>query len=563
MTKPNQKTIFIVLCVIGLLQILYMISKEDIFSLLKNEYFATNNLSTHDKIERVYYMTSPMWFYNEKDMAQYSAYIIKNGNKSWLESMVYVFHEGIFKVEDYTCRIKLIDTGEIIEKTPKEMFSAYYYPIKKVVVSLSDDERLRTNAIAIAILRVNNQTRNDPKRFVNYQLPEIVTVEDPRRKEMGRCIAYVRMFKDMHKLYLKMQRKFGIAKIILHDATPTQNMTEFIKNNTEYGEFVRVQSYDLNPERICRMSAKPLFNGVHTNETYLVSFLQNCLNYMTKQVCRMTLEHEELSLQDCWSQLGYIYEFVAVYDLDEFVFPRSVKPWQQYNQIMSSPDNCDAKRKCKENPFPLSLYDYVVGILNTTIHANSYSRLSSIEFRHAITVLPNTLGNLMIKKFKDLVLQLETNKSIALPLVYDIDDTISLRIQQNDTDHLKYLIKLDDEIQCIFAKLNSSSIIPVELKRYMYHVFPEDWRWGKCIHYSKNVQSLFAHYGIYNKGETVLSNVTNGELLPHFRDDVTPFYKPHPRDNRLITSIQALSIDHEYLTFMTKTYTNMCSDSAR
>jgi hypothetical protein len=558
--KSTKRLIFLFICIFCLLQILSIANNgifpiDQIQLISRNTFYSFfNNQVGRTRKSNEYLIKNPSWFYNDDSTGQYSTYLIRNGNKTWIESMVYIVHER-FDIREYMCRIKVLSTNEIIDMRPNDMFSAYYAPIKKVIVHINDD-RLINSQLAIAILRINKETNNFTQTFVNYQMPDLIDVIEPRRKTVGQCIPFVRKFKDVHKVYFQMQRDFGIAEIIVHDASPDQALTKYMEDAKDKLPFVTLRPYELNASLICQNSVRGLTS--HDNATFIASYKEKCLKYFGQQVCRPTLEHEELSLQDCYSKHRYTYEFVAVYDLDEFVFPRTVRPIQQYNETMTTANSCRTQYECQKTPFSLGLYDYVKSILNKTKYAHDYTKFSSISFRHAITVVPSTVGNRIMDSLRALVADLDTNKSISFPFVHDVDETVSFRIGPDDLGYVNYLIQLDGQIQCLFSDMENSTSIPDELKRYMYHVFPVEWRWGKCIHYTKNVQSLFAHYGVYNLGETLDSLVAEGELLPHFRDNIQIFYSPRPNNNKLITSIRDLDIDSEYFLYMIKTFTNTC-----
>jgi hypothetical protein len=86
---------------------------------------------------------------------------------------------------------------------------------------------------------------------------------------------------------------------------------------------------------------------------------------------------------------------------------------------------------------------------------------------------------------------------------------------------------------------------------------PESVRFGKGIHYTKNVDVIYTHWARHFRGKFMNADARNGEFHVHYRNDMSDYYKA---DRKLVTSIRDLSIDVEYLVHMIKTYTNTCGD---
>jgi hypothetical protein len=498
------------------------------------------------------------WMYNH-DIAQYSAYVIRNRSHVWIEAMVFIVNtENTLNLSDVMCLIRIEDTGEIVEKRIHTALKAYFKYPRKVVVQLDESKFYKTD-LGVAVFRTSNYKKDAFHTNVNFQLADVLEVHAPRKKGLAQCIAHVRRFKEAHKVFLHAQKGFGVDAIILHDSTHDQSLTNFLRNNSDYS-FITLRQYDQNPDAMCNRSISGLLD--EGNTTHIDFYTQKCLKYARDHIERLSWNHEELSLNDCYITMSYTYEFVAVYDLDEFVFPRTIDPQQRFSDFKlnktRNDTECHAKSICEKKGFEFGLYDYIVKILNKTNHANDYSDLNSICFRHVVMISPE-MSKAIMADLKDLIRKMETNASLTYPFVHDVDLTLSFKIERDDRDYLDYLIAFDAELQCFYSILNNSKTIVNDFKRYFYHILPPNYRFGKCIHHSKNVGMLFAHWGYHTRGTGVHPNVTIGEFLPHFRADLSNYYYKHKNGEKLVTSIRDLNIDSEYLNFIIKNYTDTCA----
>ena len=78
---------------------------------------------------------------------------------------------------------------------------------------------------------------------------------------------------------------------------------------------------------------------------------------------------------------------------------------------------------------------------------------------------------------------------------------------------------------------------------------------GKCIHYYKNVKSLFVHYAAEAASDTwsFSPSIYDFHFLSHFRADISEIFSRNHKG-----TIRKLNIDFEYIFFLLQKFTNFC-----
>jgi hypothetical protein len=502
-----------------------------------------------------WHFNNTAWFYND-GIAQYSVYVVENSSNVWIESLVYIpkNESKLVRSVDLVCEILVLNTGEIRKIKPYKIMHAYNTEIRKVIVHIND-EALK-NGIAVAILRTKGPNQNfSAQRLVNYQIPDRIVAEKETKKAVGLCITQVRSVLNTLEIYLKMQQDFGVAEIVLHDATSDQSLSTFIENTGDF-DFVRVIPFNMNRSIICKQSAM----RTPSEE----KFSAKCSNIFDEE---LTLTHlkgdrrlDDVSLNNCYIQLSYKYEFVMVIDLDEYIFPRTMKPKQIYDQVMSEQNItvCDAVNDCqRETPFKRNIYDYIQSIISASTRPSYFSsHYASISFEHA-AVLTDDLAHNFTASLRGLVEKLNKSPPNVYPYLHNVSDLVSFEIKADDIDYVNYLLRQNERIQCLLKQMNDAGIIADELQRYMYHILPNYMRYGKCVHLTKNTQMVWAHDGLHQRGIRYHADTKQGDFLPHFRKELN-FYLPRNKKKKIITSIRQLNIDEEYVKYMVKKFSNKC-----
>jgi hypothetical protein len=280
----RKKTIFLLFCLCVLIVMVFIFASNDKHSKSK---------VTHTDRSKQSYFSNHVWLFNE-NTAQYSSYIVRNATNTWIESMIfYDDYKDVHLKKDtgFVCFIKIIKTAKVIAIKPTEILYT------KIVIHL-DRKKFRERKIAIAITRSLNGSVDSS--LLKYQIPDEIAVAEPRVKQVALCFHHVYKFTDKAKFFIKTQKDFGIAELVIHDATSDASLADYVSDF----EFVRLRPFDLNPDEICEEQ----FYGAHA---------EKCRNLFVIEMVRNRFLVEWISLNDCYISMGYQYEFVAVYDVDE------------------------------------------------------------------------------------------------------------------------------------------------------------------------------------------------------------------------------------------------------
>ena len=355
-----------------------------------------------------------------------------------------------------------------------------------------------------------------------------------------------------------MNFKFGISEIMFYDATSTQ-IIENLKNEKYKNDMrLTIKPYKISFDDICSNSTSSSFSKIRD---LLKSNCEIFFNAEFKDYIGGRQKHEQITSNDCVTNLKRSHEFIAYYDLDEFIFPRS------QNITFERLVKCDDKKKlCSVNPFEMRkvdnkasfLYNYLDSLIENNRENRDRNMLSTISFNHVAYLISD---NQIDKLFKDLRNITKSNySSNDFPvIVYVGDDSIKLHkfiIEEQDLSHVKYLYDSYSFFsKCLIKSINIT--LNNLYRRYVYLITEHDQRWPKCVYYHKNIHSVFVHYPVdVNPGSWRFSPSTKeGHFLSHFRNEISYF------NINYNMSITRLNIDFEYLLFMTKT-TNYCKDQS-
>jgi hypothetical protein len=265
------------------------------------------------------------------------------------------------------------------------------------------------------------------------------------------------------------------------------------------------------------------------------------------------------TLNDCYIKLGYKYELVSVYDLDEYVFPRGSSLQMFRNKIIQR-NKCEQTDYCTMEPFQLSLYEYFKNIMKNNYKFKDVRKLQSILMMHAIYHLPETYEQKIIESVRKVLSDIESNEETIFPIKINISRIVFV-VESLDVQHLKYLVKYFDMFPCFTQHIaNITTGLDLKFRRYLYHTTHLDQRVFKSIHNTQNVAVLFCHYAWRNTDGKLLlwrnsirGDISNGEFLSHFREEYSDIFNLVRE-----VSIQNLNVDFEYVSYMLKTHTHVC-----
>ncbi len=169
----------------------------------------------------------------------------------------------------------------------------------------------------------------------------------------------------------------------------------------------------------------------------------------------------------------------------QYVYPRVNTPELYYLSSMKdlgnkTADICNSNSKCSRSPFSsLKMYDYIMNIIYKSQYRHDYQvHLNGISMKHA-SMLPFDMLTKLITDLRVLVGKIENN-TMAFPIIYKISKH-NIEINSQDLNYLYYLIKLYDDVQCLYSELLNISAIPVDLRRFAYHVTSPNQRPGKLF----------------------------------------------------------------------------------
>ena len=505
------------------------------------------------------------WMFNY-NVIQYSSYIIVHKeNKLQVEAMIYI---QLFKLvsENIKCLVLSTVLNRIYILNLSNVYKTKQPDIRKIVCSISSKviPVIKKDGIRIAIVNLNDFNFNIlqdfgkyPLDMISYQIPSFIYVEEPRLPQVGVCLQYVYEFHPRLSDWIELHKKFKVAKIIMYDGTLNFSMKSLNNNFNE--KFLKIHE-NFYPSNYCN-------NDNNVIEFYLKRFpqykkyLESCKKISNKLMQKSNYGNEkrnQMSSNDCYLQLNYIYEFVSLYDSDELIIPR----YYENSNIFHSDQafNCTNHNKeiCFLKPISLNMYDYIRRLIQNSF-THEISKLRSIEFQHAVMFTSSNLQKRIMQEIKLIAIDIENNNlteqfPIEIPTIYK---GVVFTIAENELSHVVRLSKLYDSFNCLYGKyLEIMRKIDQSFVRYLYFVTGNNRRLPKSIHYTKNVYSIFTHDALhYNETSIILkAPIYNGHINAHFRDElISLFEKPEN------VSVKSIDFDFEYAFYLLKTYSNFCT----
>jgi hypothetical protein len=284
----------------------------------------------------------------------------------------------------------------------------------------------------------------------------------------------------------------------------------------------------------------------------------------------------ELNTNDCFSVLRYKHEFIAHYDLDEIIFPRSYDNIKDFYEKKSNYDCKNHNKICSLNPFTFKnsgndnyFYDYLNSLIEIERNGRDREKLRSIDFRRTLIFKPNEEIELkLLNNIKELIETINSKDEVSFPLKLTLKldsrhkSGYEFLVENEDVGYIKYLYNsYFNLIACSYNKYLNNSVyhdkyLDINLARFLYFVTEYEMKNKnfKKIYYYKNVYSIFTHWAMdFEKDSwTFIPSPIDGHLIHHFRK--TWKYK----HDLTTDSIKILNIDYEYLFFLLKHFSNFC-----
>ena len=163
-------------------------------------------------------------------------------------------------------------------------------------------------------------------------------------KSIGLCAHFTYNLPKYFSDWIDLHLNFGVEEIMLYDGTPNQMLTKMIDQKYPKDNRISVNPYKINKKTLCNDSS--FSKTKYSNIKELLKKL--CLRFYDsefRQFYTLRSSHEQITANDCLTQMNKKHEFIARFDLDEFVFPRA------YHMNWSSQQYF--KGICSQKPFQL------------------------------------------------------------------------------------------------------------------------------------------------------------------------------------------------------------------
>ena len=532
------------------------------------------------------------------NLAQYSVYLSQFENKCKIEAYVffnYKYLKDLYVKENYLCLVKLVnlknytEKEDIIELNATRTYSYYFGANRRFTFEFSpsdfksyhvDKRNFNLNQIVVGVIRKDDYNKtlsetmlNDqldwssiynydkialPYSFISYQWPIIVDKIKNVSKTVSSCLHFTYGTVAGHlENWIDIHLSFGIAEIVIYDGTSNFELTEKFQNKYKRENRLKIVPYRINQTDLCSRLPKTEFAKI---EELLKKYCLKFHELEFKNFISGRSKHEQITSNDCYTQMSKKHEFITYYDADEFVFPRS------FDIDMEPSFDYDNKTSfCSKEPFQpkdtgmngSSMYFYIDGLVEKYRDGRDKDKLSSISFDHAAYLVANNESDKLIQDLGSIINK--NNNATQFPIKVVFGDPKNKRghtfiIEKEDLDHAKRLFKeyksiFQPDKKFLISKLDST------LQRSLVLITEHQLRWPKCIYYHKNVNALFIHYPTDLLPDTwqLKPNAIDGHFLSHFRKDSNVFFQ-----SNLESSIKKLKIDLEYLRLYLKKYSSIC-----
>ena len=565
----NFWNIFFVLLLISLAT-LFLLSNKIFISFSKP---AKSNEASNFGVNNEYVINN--------NIAQYSSYIIvsKDEETYRVETLVKLNNKRVENFggkENFTCFLKRIDNSEIIAN-----LEAYDSPKftsnsnKKLLFRLKPElvANILLENIAVAVIWKNdfyNESYNHknlklPYFLIKFQIPKIVYSQEPRLPSVGFCVHYTYAIPPQLLNWIDHHLSFGVQEIMIYDATENKTLTTLLRNNyDENDNRIQIRPYNIGINDLC--NEKNIFERQNLTFKMKSRLMDSCeffYNNEFKEKVAWRDRHEKITVNDCFTVLSQKYEFIGHYDLDEFVYPRSMHPVKDFYE-KDAQFTCNSRESiCETTPFAKNykknsnyFYNYINSLIEIYRNKRDRNTLGSIIFPHALTIMPNDeTEKVLINDLQILVQETAKNKTFPLKVYYNGH---TFTIEQSDVDYIKYLSKTYNNLVSCAHKdyLQNISQVDKSIVRSLYYITERKQRWGKAIHYYKNIKIVWVHSAsdAVKGAWTINPSPIDGHFLPHYRK---AFGK-----SSFTGSIRKLNIDFEYLFFLLKNYTNFCTSES-
>jgi hypothetical protein len=584
-----------------------------VIKFLKIQNLLTNELSIRHINNTINYSQNYKYVVNN-NIAQYSSYILIDEdefNRNLTYTIVVLVQYNFENVKDFgtkenfSCLIRSITDDKIMEIEAFHKPLMYDKEAGKLVFKFKSIERNDVEKMVIAVIwkpdynktinlneflnrfdEINSNNRVLPFDLIKYQIPTIIESVNSRLPSVGLCVHYTYEMPNYIINWIENNLLFGFGIIMFYDGTNGGELTIKIRNHFGENNKLVIKPYNMTFDSLCSPSV--LFNQFeHLNlndkiRKYLSDSCQNLFNKNFKDPFAFRSFHEQVTVNDCLTVLKEQYEFIANFDLDEFIFPRNYKNYEDFYE-KNATYSCDRVDKiCQLKVFYNSFkpeisdgtnknyfYNYLMEIIQKEKKATEkISEMGSIYFLDSPFLIPDSQEKDLIENLGSIV---KVDKELlSFPYKFNLGFhnltlgktsrivTHTFIIEREDFSYVEYLYNnYKTFISCIYNRyLIKSSKINSNLARYLYYTAEPEERPSKVIYYYKHVNTIFIHRPIdFNESAWNIHVPYTSGHISHFRYSLTRLFKWNSTG-----SIRKLNIDFEYVFFLLQNYTNACDN---
>ncbi len=553
------------------------------------------------------------FYVTNNNMALYSSYIIIGENDCRIEAIAeYKYYRYDLNLKrNIKCVLKYLKDSknyEIIELFPIDFANItvhrkytiaikYYFNFKleNFKSYLDEPKSFDLERIVVAVISINDFDKSvNEEEFLNeininildervklpfslitYQKPGIIKT-NTLKASVAVCGAqfYGNSSNELFN-WIYYQQSFGVAEIMIYDGTINKTVSKFVNENfktpKQTTKLTTAFDQSLFYEQCEETIFYKQFDGRNNNK--LNRLMLNLCKKLFRWSHRSTAKNRKtigsttdrqriIVLNDCFIKLSQKYEFVAIYDFDEFIFPRNFNHLNKPKRVLS----CDNKKEiCNKTPFFFDkntdgknknhLYNYLNYLIKRDKKNRNPSKLAAVEFSRIITLSdPQKNEKEAVDMLESLIKNIKPSTS-KFPIHFNFS-IYEFKILKNDIDHIKYLLKSYKEFVSCFYRDHVKNIKLIDTDKIRSFYFSYKWgsKYPKTILYSKNVKTFGIHKVIeIVKNSWILQpSVNDGHFCSHYR------FKTEDIHQKFLEPIRNLNIDFEYLIYILKSYTNYC-----
>jgi hypothetical protein len=157
--------------------------------------------------------------------------------------------------------------------------------------------------------------------------------EIPRLKTVSSCVHFAYTQVPYLKQFIDLHLSFGVREIRIYDALEKRTLTKYIKSIYGDDERITVITFQISFNDLCDEST--LFKQFREIDSELKDYLKSSCRFLYEVEFEDKYStqgnHETLSSNDCFTVLKQKHEFITYYDIDDFVFPRTLKTVKDFN----------------------------------------------------------------------------------------------------------------------------------------------------------------------------------------------------------------------------------------